>query len=73
MTASQAAVLRILKDRGPMPDHVLVPIVQHLSGDHFSSSRIRTARNELCRQKLVKEKSQIKMPSGRMASVWTAK
>lgn len=74
MTASQNAVLSVLGDYGPLPDHALVPMVQHVAGQHYSSSRIRTARNELVAAGKVEDTGQeIKMPSGRMAAIWGVK
>jgi hypothetical protein len=72
MTTAQAVVLNTLKQHGPLPDHALVPIVQHVTGAHMSSSGIRTRRDELVKSGHVKCVDSIKMPSGRMASVWDA-
>jgi hypothetical protein len=74
MTTAQAAVLAVLKERGPLPDHALVPLVQHVYGQRMSSSGIRTRRAELADAgKVIATKDQVKMPSGRMATVWKAK
>lgn len=70
MTASQEAVLAVLEKHGPLPDHALVPIVQHVERHHMSSSGIRSRRAELVEQGYVVEVDEIKMPSGRMAAVW---
>ena len=70
MTASQATVLDVLTTHGPLPDHALVPLVQHVAQAKMSSSGIRTRRDELVKAGKVKQVDQIKMPSGRLASVW---
>lgn len=70
MTASQETVLNVLKQHGPLPDHALVPLVQHVAQARMSSSGIRSRRAELVVQGAVHEVDQIKMPSGRLASVW---
>ena len=71
MTTSQAAVLAVLSEHGPLPDHALVPLVQHVAGHRMSSSGIRTRRNELVTMGKVKQSpTDIKMPSGRFASTW---
>lgn len=73
MTASQRAVFDVLNQYGPMPDHALVPLVQHAAQQHFSSSRIRTARKELSDLPLPRVRDtgeRIVMPSGRSACVF---
>lgn len=70
MTAAQQAVLNVLTNHGPIPDHALVPLVQHVAQARMSSSGIRSRRNELVALGKVEEVDEIKMPSGRMASVW---
>ncbi len=72
MTISQETILAVLRKHGPLPDHALVPIVQHVAGAHMSSSGIRSRRAELAEQNLVKAVDTIKMPSGRRAKVWSA-
>lgn len=73
MTESQQEVFDILKKWGPFPDHVLVPVVQHLGKRHMSSSGVRTRRNELEKTGKVRETGQfVETPTGRMASVWKA-
>lgn len=74
LTASQQAVLGVLEQHGPLPDHALVPLVQHVAGHRMSSSSIRTRRNELVTVfgKVREGKDKIKMPSGRYASTWEA-
>lgn len=52
------------------PDHALVPLAQHVSGVHQSSSGIRSRRSELCSLGLVKANGRTKMPSGRFSTVW---
>lgn len=70
MTHSQEAVLAVLTKHGPLPDHALVPIVQHVEGHRMSSSGIRSRRAELVDQGFVVEVDDMKMPSGRRAAVW---
>lgn len=73
MTDSQKAVLNVLATYGPLPDHALVPLTQHVANVHQSSSGIRTRRSELSTVGYVKETGdRIKMPSGRTAAVWSA-
>lgn len=70
MSNGQTAVLAVLKQHGPLPDHALVPIVQHVHGTHMSSSGIRSRRAELERAGYVIQVDSVKMPSGRKAAVW---
>jgi hypothetical protein len=70
MTTGQTAVLNVLKQHGPLPDHALVPLVQHVAQAKMSSSGIRTRRSELADAGHVKPVDEIKMPSGRNAVVW---
>jgi hypothetical protein len=73
LTESQEAVLSVLKAHGPLPDHALVPLVQHVAGHRISSSGVRTRRNELVALgKARQSKNEIKMPSGRHAHTWEA-
>lgn len=72
MTTSQETILTVLKQHGPIPDHALVPLVQHVAQARMSSSGIRSRRAELVEQGVVKQVDEIKMPSGRMAAVWSA-
>lgn len=44
---TQYDVYSVLKKYGPLPDHALVPLAQHVSPTHQSSSGIRTRRAEL--------------------------
>lgn len=71
LTPSQQAVFDTLQHYGPLPDHALVPIVQHVESKHFTSSRIRTARRELQRRAAVEDTGRtVKMPSGRHAIIY---
>lgn len=70
MTPNQASVYKALSEYGPLPDHALVPMVQHVAQVHQSSSGIRSRRAELVAGGAVREVDTIKMPSGRLASVW---
>lgn len=70
MTSSQAIVLNVIKEHGPIPDHALVPLVQHVAQAKMSSSGIRTRRNELLLQGKIRQTGEIRMPSGRNAAVW---
>lgn len=72
MTAAQETVLAVLKQHGPLPDHALVPLVQHVAQVRMSSSGIRSRRAELTDKGLVTEVDTVRMPSGRRASVWSA-
>lgn len=72
MTAGQTAVLNAIEKYGPITDAALVPLVQHVSNVHMSSSGIRTRRNELMHANRIREDGKIKMPSGRFASLWSA-
>lgn len=73
VTDAQAEVYSVLKQYGPLPDHALVPLTQHVAGKHQSSSGIRTRRRELLTAGLVRETAdQITMPSGRHARVFRA-
>ncbi len=74
VTESQAAVYRVLNESGrALPDHALVPIVQHVANEHQSSSGIRTRRKELTDLGLINEVSSwVKMPSGRRARMFRA-
>lgn len=70
MTPSQEAVLEVLREFGPLPDHALVPLAQHVSRVPLSSSGIRSRRAELVAMDKVTEVDTVQMPSGRSASVW---
>lgn len=70
MTPNQQAVYDALEQFGPVPDHALVPLVQHVAQVHQSSSGIRSRRAELAAREIVAQVDTIKMPSGRYAAVW---
>ena len=70
MTASQELVLSVLQKYGPLPDHALVPLVQHVAQAHMSSSGIRSRRAELVDQGELVLVDEVRMPSGRKAAVW---
>lgn len=72
MTTAQSAVLNAVKEYGPITDAALVPLMQHLSQVSMSSSGIRSRRAELADQGLVESTGTIRMPSGRLANLWTA-
>lgn len=74
VTAGQQDVYDALKRYGPMPDHALVPLVQHATGSHQSSSGIRTRRAELLTKRLVRPTLKtVLTASGRHATVWEAR
>lgn len=73
LTKGQSAVFSVLKDFEKLPDHALVPLAQHVSDVHQSSSSIRSRRCELVRLGLVRQVDTVKMPSGRKAAVWAVK
>ena len=73
LTTAQAEVYSVLKQFGPLPDHALVPLAQHVVSAHQSSSGIRTRRSELERKGLVKPFGEVTTGSGRKAIVWKAK
>jgi hypothetical protein len=72
LTTGQADVFQTMKDwKRPIPDHALVPLVQHVAGHRLSSSGVRTRRHELTRLGLVRETpNTVKMPSGRRARMF---
>lgn len=73
LTKSQREVYSILKTYGPLPDHALVPLAQHVSRSHQSSSGIRSRRAELVAAGCVKaDKQSVVMPSGRKAQFFKA-
>lgn len=67
---SQREVLSVLNKYGPVPDSALVPLAQHFSKIHQSSSGIRTRRKELVQKNMVKQVDSVMLPSGRPAAVW---
>lgn len=66
----QAAVYDVLKQYGPVADHALVPLAQHMLNVHQSSSGIRTRRAELVQKGLATEVAVTKTGSGRQAKVF---
>jgi hypothetical protein len=68
----QKAVYDVLKEYGPVADHALVPLAQHMIQVHQSSSGIRTRRAELVNKGLVSEVTQTTTGSGRKAKVFEA-
>lgn len=72
MTHGQQGVYDVLTEYGPLPDHALVPLAQHVVPTHLSSSGIRTRRHELVEMGLVEAvpNETITMPSGRRAKVY---
>ncbi len=72
MTSAQRAVLDVIEDYGPLTDAALVPLVQHVAQAHYSSSGIRTRRNELVDLGEVERAGEVRMPSGRYATKWAA-
>lgn len=74
VTHGQQDVYRVLKQYGPMPDHALVPLVQHSAGSHQSSSGIRTRRAELLTKRLVRPTLDTALTAaGRHAQVFEAR
>lgn len=72
LTTAQAEVYTTLKKYGPLPDHALVPLAQHVATVHQSSSGIRTRRHELEDYGLVTEVGKVVTGSGRKAGVYKA-
>jgi hypothetical protein len=73
LTPAQIEVYETLRTYGPLPDHALVPLAQHVVQTRQSSSGIRTRRHELERLQLVKPTGDtIKTASGRDANVFEA-
>lgn len=73
VTPSQAAVYEVLATYGPLPDHALVPLAQHLTQVHQSSSGIRSRRAELEDKRLVQFTGKyVNTPSGRKAAIYAA-
>ncbi len=69
----QAEVYSVFTDFGiALPDHALVPLAQHASSVHQSSSGIRSRRAELARKGLLVEAGTTKTGSGRSARVFEA-
>jgi hypothetical protein len=73
VTSAQYEVYNVLKQFGPLPDHALVPLAQHVVGAHQSSSGIRSRRAELADKGLVSFTGDlVRTSSGRNATVWKA-
>lgn len=70
MTAGQTAVFEAVTKYGPLTDAALVPLVQHLANERMSSSGIRTRRSELVAMRKLRQRGEVKMPSGRYAALW---
>lgn len=69
---TQLEVYETLRRYGPLPDHALVPLAQHVVRIPQSSSGIRSRRAELARSGFVESINEVTMPSGRKAHVWAA-
>jgi hypothetical protein len=70
---TQAGLYDLLKKYGPMPDHALVPMAQHMMPTHPSSSGIRTRRRELQLLGLVIDTGKdVRTGSGRNAILFKA-
>lgn len=73
LTKRQAEVYDVFQEFGvALPDHALVPLAQHASRVHQSSSGIRSRRAELTRKGLVQQVGTTKTGSGRTAGVYAA-
>ena len=73
VTDAQADVYAVIEEFGPLPDHALVPLAQHVNILHQSSSGIRTRRHELAELGLVSMSSKSwRTASGRKAHGWEA-
>ena len=75
VSPAQGEVYDALKEWGPFPDHILVPVVQHTGPIHQHSSGIRTRRRELERKGLVAQlpiANAVTTNSGRKAVVFKA-
>lgn len=71
VTLAQKEVYDTLRTYGPLPDHALVPLAQHVIRTHQSSSGIRTRRLELERKRLVVDTGEtIPTATGRQAAVF---
>jgi hypothetical protein len=69
--ASQAAVLEVMKEFGPMSDVVLVAYYQGTGQPPQSESGIRTRRKELVTLGKIRDSGRkTVLASGRMAIVW---
>lgn len=73
VTPAQDEIYKVLKQFGPLPDHALVPLAQHVIGARQSSSGIRTRRSELENKRLVRATGDlVRTSSGRTANVFKA-
>lgn len=71
VTKRQAEVYDVFTEFGvALPDHALVPLAQHASRVHQSSSGIRTRRKELRDKGLVHQVDTTRTGSGRPAAVY---
>jgi hypothetical protein len=70
VTPAQADVYNVLEQRGPLPDHALVPLAQHVLRSPQSSSGIRSRRAELASEGLVRRIGSEPTRSGRQAGIF---
>lgn len=70
LTKGQAAVYKVMEEYGPIADHALVPLAQHMASVHQSSSGIRSRRAELTRKGLLMKVATTKTGTGRSAGVY---
>jgi hypothetical protein len=68
---NQLAVYTVIRDFGPLPDHALVPIAQHVLNTPQSSSGIRTRRKELLDLGLVEPNGVTRTGANRTATIFT--
>lgn len=67
---SQYAIYSVLKNFGPLPDHALIPIAQHVLHTRQASSGIRTRRKELVDLGLARSTGKTKTAANRNATVF---
>lgn len=72
VTASQEEVYNVLSSYGPLPDHALVPLAQHVMKLRQSSSGIRTRRRELVNLGLAQSVGTTTTGAGRTAEIYKA-
>ena len=70
VTKAQADVYNVIEARGPLPDHALVPLAQHVLRSPQSSSGIRSRRCELWSKGLLRHVGTEPTRSGRKAGVF---
>lgn len=70
VTKGQKAVYDVLDTYGPLPDHALVPLTQHVAKQHQTSSSIRSRRAELQDRGLVAQTGETTTASGRRAGIF---